>query len=225
MTALIGAALPALGLGAPAGPAPLAKGWGRVVASGTLASVDLVHGRVQLAVSGTGTVDYLRRHTWRQVPVTGTRTVRLLAATTLVDATAHVLPLAAVRPGAFVILWGVASPTADMAGMILEVGSSSPRSAAALSAAGPQTGVVVGRSGSTIEVLSSGGAKHAVVVTAATAVAAGGRTVASASIVPDDVVQVVGLMNSRTAVSSPRGSPWSFPRPTPRGSPGRSSRS
>ncbi len=88
--------------------------------------------------------------------------------------------------------------------MILEVGSSSPRSAAALSAAGPQTGVVVGRSGSTIELLSGGGAKHTVVVTAATAVAAGGRTVAAASIVPDDVVQVVGLMNSDGSIVATR---------------------
>lgn len=197
IAALIGAAGPTLGVAAPAGPAPLAKGWGRVVASGILSSVDRTHGRVQLAVSGTGTVDWFEGGTaWRQTPLTGIRTVRLLPATTLVDATAHALPLAGVRPGAFAILWGVASPNADMAGMILEVAAPSVGSVAALSAAAPQTGVVVGRAGSALEVLSGAGTRRTIVMTATTEVMAGGRTVAAGSIVPDDIVAVAGPMNS-----------------------------
>jgi len=203
---VIGAGAPALAVVAPSGPAPLEKGWGRVVASGTLSAVDRLRGRVQFAVTGTGTVDWFEGGSvWRRTPLTGTRTVRLLVATTLLDATAHALPLAAVQPGSAAMMWGVARPDAEMAGITLEVASAPAPAAAALaqSAIVPQTGVVVGLSGSTLVLLSTS-ARRTVVMTATTAVVAAGRQVAPTAIAPDDVVEVVGPMNSDGSIVAMR---------------------
>ena len=199
-----------LGVGAPTfagrppgGPAPLAKGWGRVVASGTVTAVDRAHGRLRFA--GTGTVDRFEGGAlWRKAPLTGAHAVRMFAATELIDPSAHTLPAAELRPGAAVALWGVARPDADIDALTLEVVSPPPPppvpAGVAAAQAAPQRGVVVAHSGATIMLLSAAGTERSVVVSATTAVSAGGRAAAGGSIAPDDVVKFDGPVNSDGSV-------------------------
>ncbi|HLJ62008.1 MAG TPA: DUF5666 domain-containing protein [bacterium] len=188
---------PVVGVTAPGGPAPLAKGWGRVVASGTVAGIDRSRSTLAFTFAGDGRVDWFQGGTaWHQVALTGTRTIRLLGATLILDAGAHAIPLAAVRAGEPAMLWAVARPDAQMLGLIVEVAS--PQVTAAAVTPGPisRAGVVVGRSGSTVDVLTSVGSRRSIVMTTATVVRVNGLTVPPGTVAPYDILQVAGPLNS-----------------------------
>jgi len=179
------------------GAAPLGPGWGRVVAAGTVIAVDPSRRTLTFAVAGSG-----RQETnegvggWRDSVFTGTRTARLLALTLILDAGGHPMPLASVRPRVPVMVWGVARPDAAVLALAVEVAS--PQFGAAGAAAGTpsQTGIVVARSGSTLEMLSDTGGHHVVVMTAATTVWVGGRPGSATAVSPYDVLQIDGPVNS-----------------------------
>jgi hypothetical protein len=197
IVALVWFGAPIIGVTAPGGPAPLGKGWGRVVASGTIAGIDRSRNTLAFTVAGGGRVDWFQGGTaWHQEALTGTRTIRLLTATLILDAGAHTIPLAAVRAGEPAMLWAVARPDAQMLGLIVEVAS--PQVTAAAVTPGPvsRAGVVVGRSGSTVDLLTSAGSRRSIVMTTATVVRINGLTVPPAAVAPYDILQVAGPLNS-----------------------------
>jgi len=188
---------PTPGHGAPGGAAPLAKGWGRVVASGTIMSVEPSRGALTLAITGDGHVDWARGGTaWRRDTLTGTRRVRLLGASVIVDASGRVVPIAGVRPGAPAILWAVAQPDGEVVCLTVEIAS--PRVAMATAPPGPvsRTGVVLGRSGSTVDLLTSAGTRRSIILTGATVVRLNGQAVPAGTVAPYDILRVGGPLNS-----------------------------
>jgi len=191
------------------GAAPLARGWGRLVASGTLVAADLSSGTVTLAIAGTGQLETNAGGTaWQQKPLGGTHPVRLLPTTLVLDADAHPVAPAAVRTGAPVSLWAAVRPDAAILALILQITSPRPRSAAAPrpddSPAASAPGVVVQRSGPVLTMLTPTGAKRNVVLTAATTVRLGGRSGAVAAIAPYDVLRVEGPVNSDGSLAATR---------------------
>ncbi|HYM71235.1 MAG TPA: DUF5666 domain-containing protein [bacterium] len=197
IVALVWVGAPIAGVTAPGGPAPLGKGWGRVVASGTVAGIDRSRSTLEFAVAAGGRVDWFQGGTaWHQEALTGTRTIRLLGATLILDAGAHAIPLAMVRSGEPAMLWAVARPDAQMLGLIVEVAS--PQVTAAAATPGPvsRAGVVVGRSGSTVDLLTSAGSRRSIVMTTTTVVRVNGQAVPPAAVAPYDILQVAGPLNS-----------------------------
>jgi len=192
------AGAPAPGAEVARGPAPLGPGWGRVVASGTVIAVDPSRRTLTVAVAGSGRQETNEGVTgWRESVFTGTRTVRLLALTLILDAGARPMPLASIRPRAPVMVWGVARPDAVVLALAVEVASPHvAASGAAASTTTGRTGVVLARSGSTLEVLSDTGGHRAVVMTAATTVWIGGRPGSETTVTPYDVLGIEGPVNS-----------------------------
>jgi hypothetical protein len=188
---------PTPGGGAPGGAAPLAKGWGRVIASGTIMGVEPSRGALTLAITGDGHVDWAQGGTaWRRGTLTGTRRVRLLGASVIVDAGGRAVPIAGVRPGAPAMLWAVAQPDGEVVGLTVEIAS--PRVAMATAPPGSvsRTGVVLGRSGSTVDLLTSAGSRRSIILTGATVVRVNGQVVPPAAVAPYDILRVGGPLNS-----------------------------
>jgi hypothetical protein len=203
---LVCAAVPALGVALPGGPASLGKGWGRVVASGTLVGVDPTHHTVTLRVARMGQLDTFEGGTvWHRAAFTGTHVVRLLPETLVLDAGAHVIPLASVRPGEPAMLWAVARPDGAVLGLTLEMASPQVRAGRGAIVGTPsRPGVVLRRSASVLDLLSSNGGRRSVVMTAATVVQASARAVPASALGPYDVVQIDGSINSDGSVVATR---------------------
>ncbi len=184
----------------PNGPAPLGKGWGRLLASGILMTVDPAAGAVSLAITGVGRLDAFQGGTeWRQKAITGTRLLHLLPSTLLVDAGGHTIPATAVRVKDPAAAWAVVRPDATILAITLAIAAPRAPAAALTRSSDEHTGregVVLRLSGSMIEVLMAQGIQRSVVVTPATAVWSGGAEVSVAALSSYDVVGIEGLVNS-----------------------------
>ena len=181
------------------GPAPLEKGWGRLLASGTVTAVDPPAGTVALAITGAGRLQAFQGGmVWLETAVTGTQLIHLLPATVVVNARGAPIPATAVRIRDSLTAWAVVRPDAAILAVSLAVAPAQASPVAALpSGAEPESeGVVLGRSGSMIEVLTSRGIQRSVVVTPATTVSSGGALVPLTSLSPYDVLKIDGPLNS-----------------------------
>lgn len=189
---------PALPATAP-GALPLARGWGRLVASGVLTAVDQAARTVTFVISGAGRLETFEGGTaWRPATVSGTRTVHLLPATVLVDADAYPVSSPAVRPGAPAAVWAAVRPDAGILALTLEL-TALRREAVGVRFQGigvAAAGVVLRRSGSTLTLLTPPGVLRSVVLTAATVVRRGAESVPVSALGPYDVLRVGGLVNS-----------------------------
>lgn len=190
-------------------PAPLPKGWGWVLAAGTVSGVDQNARTATLAIVGQGRLETLEGGgTWRRQLVTGSQIVHLLSSTVIADGGAEPATLAAIHPGASATVWGVVKPDASVLGLKILMTSASPRKEPALSTgasdSGGVSGAVLRASGGMIELSTSQGSRRSVIVTGATAVRSASGAVAAGSIAPYDVVRVEGTVNSDGSVAATR---------------------
>ena len=192
---------------APAGPAALAPGWARVSVAGTLLSAIPSTGLLSVAIASASTADIFEGGTaWRTRALNGTHFIRLLPQTVMADGAARPIARDVLRSGDHVAVWGVMSPEDDIMALAMVVSTPhpAPRPAPPVPVtAGGVGGVVAGRSGSMLDVLTDTGTRHAVLVTAATQVRADGLA-AVPVIAPFDVVQVDGAVNSDGSVVAAR---------------------
>ena len=191
-----------------AGPAPLARGWARVILAGTVASAAPSTGMVSVAVGGPSKADVFEGGTsWRTHPLSGTHAVRLLSQTVITDSAARPITPEMLRGGDRVAVWGVMSPDDEMMALSMVVSSTRPAARPATppgaAAARGVGGVVAARSGSTLDLVTDTGTRHAVLLTATTQVRADGLAAASA-IAPFDVIQIDGPVNSDGSVVAAR---------------------
>jgi len=198
--------------GGQSAPAPLARGWGWLLASGIASGVDLGARTVTVAVTGEGQAAVFDGGAnWRQRPVSGTEVVRLLPAAVIADADREPVALAALRTGTPVVVWGAVRPDASVLGLTLMMPQFRARPAAALAIAPPPgiSGVVIRSLGDVLELLTPRGARRSVIVTGATAVRSSGGEYQSAGtgggppvIAPFDLIKVEGTVNSDGSIAS-----------------------
>lgn len=185
-------------------PAALARGWARVSLTGTLVSASPASGLMSVETVAPSRAEVFEGgSTWRTLPLFGRHFVRVLPQSVIADSASRPIGWDALRNGDHVEIWGVMNPGEEI--MALSVTSAgaqaaqpAPRGASTGSAAGV-VGVVTGRSASTIDLVTDAGTRHAVLLTAATQVQAGGLA-AQAPVSPFDVVQVDGAVNSDGSV-------------------------
>ncbi|MHB8732803.1 MAG: DUF5666 domain-containing protein [bacterium] len=206
--ALAGSSAPALvraprALAAAAGPAVLARGWARVTAAGTLVSVAPSGGFVSVAIGSPGRVDVFDGGTvWRSRALSGTHLIHLLAQTVMADSAARPIGWNALRSGDRVAVWGVMSPDEEIMALSMVVATAHQAARSTAPAAGT-AGVVTGRSGAMLDLMTNTGTRHAVLLTAATQVRSGGPPAAPA-VAPFDIVQVDGALNSDGSIVAAR---------------------
>ena len=185
-------------------PAPLAKGWGWLLLPGSAAAVDGSTRTIKLAVSGEGRAEIFGGGTtWRREAVTGTQVVHLLPATVLADADHGPVALAAIRPGTPLLAWGVVRPDASAFGLTVVMPRLHVRAPAALGVPAGVSGVAMRVSGRMLDLLTREGVRKSVILTGATVVRSAGGGTATA-IVPYDVVNVEGTINSDGSASATR---------------------
>jgi hypothetical protein len=199
--ALVGPpALPAPPAG---GPAPLAAGWARLMASGTLTAVNQSSHTVTLVIAGSAHMDEFEGgRAWRPKTLAGTRVVHLLPATLLVDSAGDPITAAEVRTGDPSTVWAVVQPDATILALTLQVAA--PRLQAMRSAApsAGSAGVILERSGSMLDLLTPAGTRRSVVMTAATAIQSGGRP--APAVGPYDILRIEGPINSDGSIAATR---------------------
>ncbi|HKX18546.1 MAG TPA: DUF5666 domain-containing protein [bacterium] len=185
-------------------PAALARGWARVSLAGTLVSASPASGLMSVETAAPSRAEVFEGGAaWRTLPLFGRHFVRVLPQSVMADSASRPIGWDALRTGDHVAIWGVMNPGEEI--MALSMTFAGPRAAkpaARGASAGPAAGVVgvvTGRSGSTIDLVTDTGTRHAVLVTAATQVQAAGLA-AAASVSPFDVVQVDGAVNSDGSV-------------------------
>lgn len=191
----------------PGGAAPLAPGWARLLASGTLTAVNQPPQTVTLAISGAVRLEEFEGGSvWRQKALGGTHVVYLLPATLLVDAGLRPIPAAAVRPGDTTALWAAVRPDAAILALTLQVTPSRPQTVSApawLTSAGA-VGVVLERSGSMLQILTPAGTLRSVVMTGVTAISSGGQEAPGGAVSPYDILRVEGPVNSDGSIAATR---------------------
>jgi hypothetical protein len=192
-----GRPIPAVQAAAPSGSAVLARGWARVVAAGTLASVVPSSGILSVAFTGPSRADVYEGGTsWHSRVLSGTRLIHVLPQTVMVDRAARPIATAFPRAGDHLAVWGVMTPDDEI--MALSVVVTTARAAppqADVSAPGHVHGVVAARSGATLDLLTDTGVRHAVVLTASTQVRSP-VSLSAAVLAPFDVLQIDGSVNS-----------------------------
>lgn len=181
------------------GPAPLERGWGRLVASGILAAVTPSAATITLAITGSGRLDaFLGGAVWQQRAVSGTYVIYLLPAALIVDAGDHPLPITALRVKDLAAVWAVTRPDAAILAVSLAIAS--PRAFAVTAVPSrverAAEGVVLRRSGSTLDLLTTQGTTRSVVVTASTVIQKNGAPVPDAAVASYDVLKIEGPVNS-----------------------------
>lgn len=190
-------------LAAAAGPAVLVQGWARISAAGALVSVVPSAGLVSVAIGSPGRADVFEGGTaWRSRSLSGTHLIHLLPQTVMADSAARPIGWDALRRGDRVAVWGVMSPDEAIMALSMVVATTAQGARPTAPASGPaggMAGVVTARSGSTLDLVTDTGTRHAVLLTAATQVRADGLAAASA-LAPFDVVQVDGPVNSDGSV-------------------------
>lgn len=189
----------------PNNPAPLPKGWGWLLAAGTVAGLDPNAGTATLAVAGQGRAATFEGGTqWRQQAVAGSHVVHILPTTVISDVGNQPVTLAAVHAGMPATVWAVVKPDASVLGLKLRLGSGSARPSTAWAPAGI-TGAVVHAAVSMLELLTASGTVRKVIVTSATTIRnMSGVVVRGAAIAPYDVVRVEGTINSDGSVAATR---------------------
>jgi hypothetical protein len=190
-------------------PAPLSKGWGWVLAAGTVSGVDPNARTATLAIVGQGRLETFEGGgNWRRQLVTGSQVVHLLPGTVIADGGDEPVTLAAIHPGAPATVWGVVKPDASVLGLKVLVTSAVPRQSPAFSITtsrpGGVSGAVLRSSSGMLELLSAQGARRSVIVTGATTVRKASGIVPAAMIAPYDVVRVEGAVNADGSVAATR---------------------
>lgn len=184
-------------------PAPLARGWARVSLAGTLVSTSPATGLMSVETAAPSRADVFEGgSTWRTLPLYGRRFVRVLPQSVMADSASRPIGWDALRSGDHVEIWGVMNPGEEIMALSMVFATpqaAKPAAGAPAGAAAGVAGVVTGRSGSTIDLVTDTGTRHAVLLTAATLVRAEGLA-AAASVSPFDVVQVDGAVNSDGSV-------------------------
>ena len=192
----------------PAGVSPLAKGWGRLLASGTIMGVDRAGGTVMFEMASPARLELFEGGTaWRRQDLTGAQLVRLLPSTLVVDTGDARVPLAAIRAGTPAELWAVMRPDATLVSLKLWMHPPPARPAAARSVGAPAdgtSGVILNRRGPVLDVLTSRGGRRSVLVTRATVIRTAGRVTPAAEIATHDVVWVDGVTNSDGSIAATR---------------------
>jgi hypothetical protein len=192
----------------PDGPAPLGKGWGRLLASGIIAAVDRSAGTVTLAITGSGRLRVFEGGAaWQEKTATGTQRLHLLPATLVVDAHGQPIPATAVRARDSAIAWGVVRPDGAILAVTLAVAAARASAAAGApsgAARAAPEGVVLRRSESMMQILTSQGIPRSVVVTPATVVSSAGAAIPITGLSPYDVVEVDGPLNSDGSLAATR---------------------
>lgn len=188
--------------GAAAVPAALPRGWARVSLAGTLVSASPATGLMSVAAVAPSKAEVFEGGSaWRTLSLYGKHFVRVLPQSVMTDSASRPIGWEALRGGDHIEIWGVMNPGEEI--MALAMVFSTPQGAKPAVPAGPAghvAGVVTGRSGSTIDVVTDAGTRHAVLLTAATQVRAEGPAAAASSVSPFDVVQVDGAVNSDGSV-------------------------
>lgn len=211
MRTIVAAAVCALAVGVPdavpvmhaqaapsSGSALLPRGWARVVVTGTLASAVPPAGVASVSLAGPGRADVYEGGTsWRRRTLSGTRPIHLLPQTVLMDSAARPIASGVARAGDHVGVWGVMTPDEEIMALSVVVTTTRPAAAvqATASAPGHVSGVVAARSGSTLDLVTDTGARHAVVMTGTTQVKAA-PPAAPPAISPFDMVEIDGAVNS-----------------------------
>jgi Domain of unknown function (DUF5666) len=190
-------------------PSPLSKGWGWVLAAGTVSGVDPNARTATLAIGGQGRLETFEGGgNWRRQLVTGSQVVHLLPGTVIADGGDEPATLAAIRPGAAATVWGVVRPDASVLGLKVLVTPAVPRqtpaSAITTSRPGGVSGAVLRSSGGMLELLSAHGARRSIIVTGATMVRKTSGVVPATMIAPYDVVRVEGAVNADGSIAATR---------------------
>jgi hypothetical protein len=183
---------------AAAGDAILAPGWARVLVSGTLASAIVSGGVVSVALARQSHADVFDgAASWHTRGLTGRRLIHLLSQTVMIDTAARPIGAEVLRPGDHVAVWGVMTPHDEIMALSMVLTTTRPAAQPQTAAATPGhvSGVVVGRSDSTLDFVTDTGVRHAVVLTGTTQVRAAGAPAAPA-LGPFDVLQIDGAVNS-----------------------------
>lgn len=192
----------------PNNPPPLPKGWGWLLAAGTVSGFDANAGTATLAIIGQARgATYEGGAQWRPQSVTGAQTVHILPSTVIADMGNQPVTISSIRPGLPATVWAVVRPDASVLGLKLRVGSSArqlPRPALTEAPAGV-TGAVMHATVSMLELLTAQGAPRKVIVTSATTIRnASGAVVRGAAIAPYDILRVEGTVNSDGSVAATR---------------------
>jgi hypothetical protein len=182
---------------APGGSAVLAPGWARVVVAGTLASAIATGGAVSVLLTGASRAEVFEGGaSWHSRPLSGTRTIRLLPESVIIDSAGRPITMEVLRAGDHVGVWGVMTPAEEIMALSVMVAKARPgASPPGVPTPGHVAGVVAARSGSTLDVVTDTGVRHAVVLTATTQVRAAGSS-AAPPVNPFDVLQIDGAVNS-----------------------------
>lgn len=190
------------------GPAPLAKGWGWMLASGTVAGVDPIAQTLTVAIAGQGRLEVSAGGPmWRHEAVIGRQIVHLLPTSLLVDAGEWSVSPGAIHIGSPAMVWGVVR--ADSAVFALKVLmpqlAGAPRGRMASPAApSAASGIVLRHLGPQLDLLTPQGAHRTVIVTGATAARDPSGALPSTSIAVYDLVTVDGTINSDGSIAATR---------------------
>ena len=209
--AVVAAALLAIGPAgsAPAALPPLPKGWGWMLAAGTVSALDANAGTATLTVAGQGRAATFEGGTqWRKQAVAGSHVVHLLPSTVIADSGNQPVTAAALRPGMPATVWAVVRPDASVLGLKLRLGPVAGTQSVRPTAAwvpGGVSGAVMHATPNMLELLTAQGTVRKVIVTGATAFRnAAGVVVRSLALAPHDVVRVEGSVNSDGSVAATR---------------------
>lgn len=213
LTAVLAAALyasaPIASAPSPNNPGPLPKGWGWLLAAGTVSASDANAGTATLAITGQARgATYEGGAQWRPQAVTGSQVVHILPSTVIADTGNQPATMASIHPGMPATVWAVVKPDASVLGLKLRLGSGArqlPARPAITEAPAGVTGAVLHATVSMLELLTGQGAPRKVIVTSATTIRnASGAVVRGAAIAPYDILRVEGTVNSDGSVAATR---------------------
>ncbi len=192
----------------PSNPAPLQKGWGWLLAAGTVSALDPNVGTATLAITGQGRVATFEGGTqWRQQAVTGSQVVHILPSTVIADTGNQPATITAIHTGMPATVWAVVKPDASVLGLKLRLGSASrqpPAQSTTAWAPAGITGAVVRATVSMLELLTTQGTLRKVIVAGATTIRNASGVARGPAIAPHDIVRVEGTVNSDGSVAATR---------------------
>jgi Domain of unknown function (DUF5666) len=209
LAAALCASAPIASAPSPNNPAPLPKGWGWLLAAGTVSASDANSGTATLAITGQARgATYEGGAQWRPQAVTGSQLVRILPSTVIADTGNQPATMASIHPGMPATVWAVVKPDASVLGLKLRLGSGArqlPARPAITEAPAGVTGAVLHATVSMLELLTGPGAPRKVIVTSATTIRnASGAVVRGGAIAPYDILRVEGTVNSDGSVAATR---------------------
>jgi hypothetical protein len=189
----------------PGPPAPLAKGWGWLLASGTISGVDPAARTITVAIIGQGRVEVFEGGTtWRHRAVTGAHLVHVLPATVVADARDKPAPFASLLAGTPALVWGVVRAEGPVLALKVMMPQFSVQPYAEKPTGPGTSGVVLRRSGGMLDLLTAQGTRRTVLVTGTTVVRSPASSTLPAAIAPYDLVRVEGLVNSDGSIAATR---------------------